>query len=361
MISTIIIYNGLLLYCLIFSYLATNSKNKASRNISLFFVFLGLFLTAALRKGVGADFETYQNIFNNINIYNFHTLEPIFLIVNKALKTIGFTSQSIFVFMAFVNSIFIVLSCNKVKYPEIFIFLYYVYFYLNSLNAMRQETAVCILIYAILVLFEGNIKEYILLVLLATGFHYVSILFLPFILFNKLKYNKRTFFIGIILSILFFRISLVQILAQTGILAGTKYQFYLNLDIYNKATEIGSGIGMVLRYFILIPIFFVKKSYFKIDNLKKRNIIMLLNIILIISIIISLKFYIFHRFVTLFSVSLIYSIMLVLDSKSRWRQVIVTIALVFSLLFFEIDIVNSQKAVPGNKGVTPYVSILSER
>lgn len=361
MISTILIYNSLLVYSVFFSFLASHSKNKGSEYISYIFLFLGLFLVASLRNGVGADFETYQNIFNHIELYDYHRMEPIFLLINKLLRNFGLGNQSIFVFMAFVNSVFIVLSCRKTKYPEIFIFSYFVLFYLNSLNAMRQETAVCILIYAIFQLFEGKRKEYVFFVLFAIGFHYVSIFFLPFVLFTKIKFDKKTIFISVLLSFVFLRVSFVEILAQTGVLAGTKYQFYLNMDIYNRATEIGSGIGMFLRYFILLPTFFISKIDFLKSDLKKRNIVLLLNIVLILSIIISLKFYIFHRFVTLFSVALIYSLLLVLDSKNRWKQVIISLALIFSLIFFEIDIVNSQKSIPGNKGITPYVSILSER
>ncbi|WP_337134196.1 EpsG family protein, partial [Staphylococcus aureus] len=90
------------------------------------------------------------------------------------------------------------------------IFSYVTLIYLNSLNAMRQEIATTILLYALFLLLEGRTKSYILLVLFATGFHYVSVLMLPFVFINKLKYNKKTICITVFLSILFIRFGVVN-------------------------------------------------------------------------------------------------------------------------------------------------------
>ena len=357
MISSLIIYNALLFLCVLSAYLTKISTNSSKKILNVF-TFLLLFGIAALRSGVGSDFEDYVRIFENIDRFKFNQIEPIYFGFNKLLNILGFQAQSIFVVMGAIAAFFAVKASQKTKYPELFIFSYVTLIYLNSLNAMRQEIATTILLYALLLLIEGKTKTYILLVLFATGFHYVSILLLPFVFINKIKYDKKTVFLTALLAFLFIRVGVIEILASSGILSGTKYVFYLNSELYNQSTETGLGniIILVAKHFSLLIPFFIPKSRYPEQLIKFRNATLILNSCLLLVLIASLDFYILHRLVSLFTIANIFSLLLMVEAKIRSRQIWVFVTILLMLFYFENDIHISRKNVPG-KGITPYVTI----
>lgn len=360
MVSSVIVYNFLLFTCTMFSFL-TKFVTQKSKILLNTLTFLVLFVVAALRYNVGSDFEAYVRIFNNIDSFSFNQIEPIYYLFNKFLSSIGFSAQSIFVVMGGIAAFFAVKASQKTKYPHLVILSYITLIYLNSLNAMRQEIATTILLYALFLLMEGRNKQYIFLVLFSSGIHYVSILLLPFVFVNRIKYNRKSIFIFLMLGILFVRFGVVNILASTGILNGTKYVFYLNSELYNQQTETGLANIMVLfsKHFSLLIPFFISKKQISPELIKFRNATLILNCCLLLFLIASLDFYILHRLVSLFTIANIFSLLLLLESKIKTRQIWVLITTILMLFYFENDIRISQKNLPG-KGITPYVTIFEK-
>ena len=360
MISSVIIYNILLFLSVLFAYLSRKSRDT-SKLIFNGLLFFTLFIVAALRNGVGNDYDDYVIIYNHIDVFTFPRIEPIYVLFNKSLNLFGFGAQSIFVLMSAIVAFFVMKSSQKTNYPEVFIFSFVTLYYLSSLNEMRQTAATAILIYAMLLLIEGQTKRYIFLVLFATGIHYISILMLPFVFINKIKYDKKTIFLTAVLALVFVRFGVINILASTGILNGTKYVFYLNSELYNQQTETGLGNIMILlsKHFSLLIPFFISKKKISPELMKLRNATLILNSCLLLFLIASLDFYILHRLVSLFTIANIFSLLLLLESKIKTRQIWVLITTILMLFYFENDIRISQKNLPG-KGITPYVTIFEK-
>lgn len=360
MLSTFFIYNSVMVVSVLFAFLSRIAKDNTGRRISLAITFLSLFLISALRSGVGADFENYETIFNNIDYFTADRIEPGFLWINKFLSYLGFPAQSIFVVMAFIVAYFVVLASRKVRRPEQLVLAYCLLFYLDSLNIIRQAAATAILLYAILCLIDRENKRFLLFVLLATSLHYSAILFLPIIFVNNIKFDKKMLLLTVLLTIVFIRISVIEILINSSVLSGTKYNFYLGSTIYNFESGFWSTVLFLLRYIVLFVAFLIPRRYYPQNLQRFRNITLILNVLLLLSIAVYFKFYIFHRFVSLFSVSLILSMVLVSQAKIRWRQPLILLCVIVPLIFFENDIRVFEKSLPG-KGITPYKTVFERK
>ena len=360
MIHTILIYNSLLFLSTFASQISKFASIKAKGILNIF-TFLLLSAVAGFRSGVGSDYEAYVSIFYNIDSFTFFRIEPLYYLLNQILKYLGFQAQSVFIVMGMIAAYFAVKSSNKVSHPGIFIFSYITLIYLNSLNAVRQEIATTILLFAILLLVEGHSKKFIFLVLFATGFHYISIVFLPFVFINKINYTKKTMVLILLLGLVFIRFGILELLISTGILSGTKYSFYLYSDMYNgtTGTSLTSIFVLISKHFSLLIPFFISKKMISPELFKFRNATLILNSCLLLSIIMSLDLYILHRLVSLFTIANIFSIILLLESKLKTKQIWGLVTIVLMLFYFENDIRISQKNLPG-KGITPYVTIFEK-
>lgn len=367
MLETFGIYNAALVISVMAAFFYQRNEIRYKRKILLIISFLPLFLVSALRYKVGADFEEYSYIYKYIENYSTLFLgyedhiEPIYYIINYSLKLLELDSQLIYVVTSFISLYFVFKSGIKIGRLDLFLLMYVLVFYLNSLNAIRQETAICILIYALICLIKEDNIKFIVYTFIAAGFHYISLAILPILLLNKIvKINKKYLFISIFVFIFLIKFSIADILISTNLLSGTKYQVYLYMDIYKKETEIGSGLGILVKYLPVILVLLVPITSFKPSILHFRNITMILNLSLLFSFAISMNFYIFHRFISLFSVSIIFSVVLLYFSNIKIKKIILLLSITSSLLFFEADIQRSDKTIEGNKAISPYTSILSD-
>lgn len=362
MLETFFIYNTSLFFSVFFAWVANNCKAVLVRNIFVILSFSILFFLAAIRDNVGADFENYIEIYNTIEQFGIDKLEPIFYSINFLLRLFDIHYQYLFVIIAFISLFFVFKTGLRIKHLDLVVLLYVIIFYLNSLNALRQETAVTILMYSIICLINRENKKFILFVFLASGFHYVSLLFLPLVILIRFNYNFIILTFTLVSSFILLKFNFVEILLNTGILVGTKYQVYLFMDIYNKGTEVGSGLGMISRYFIVFPLLFLSKAYYYKQDILLRNISLYLCSLLLVSVSISMNFYVFHRLVSLFSIGLLFAVITIYRSRlnKAIKFGIISISILLSLTFFELDIQLSQKSLGENKAISPYTTIFRE-
>ncbi|WP_049372727.1 EpsG family protein [Haemophilus parainfluenzae] len=355
MLETFFIYDLMLFISIILVFFAEIAKVIKLKHVFFILALLPLFLVSALRENTGADYSHYVDIYNNLDYYNENwPLEIGFYYLNKLYMLFGLHHQFIFVTMAAIQCLFLYLCLTKSKCPSLFLASYILLFYLSSLNEMRQSLSMVIILYACFLLFENKYMKYILLVGLSSLFHNVSFLFFPLILLRFFRVSRIAMMVVIFLCYFVLSFNIIDLVLELNILSGTKYQGYLSMDEYARETNIGSGLGMIFQYFILLPFIFLRKDRFATE---KYNIVVLINIFVLLSLFISIKFYIFNRILSAFSIALILSVELLVDSRLKLNKIILFLCFSFWVVLYHKDILDSNKEFGKNKQISPYTSI----
>jgi hypothetical protein len=322
-------------------------------------LFIVLWIPAAIRYGIGTDYFSYVDYYNDIKYGGIsRKLEVGFIFIYKLLIMLNLDVQWFFVITSFFTILFTLLSFKKHFYFSVLLYNLFL-LYLYSYNIVRQALAVAIVMYAISNIIRGNAKKYVFLVCMASLFHISAILFLPFFLFSKINYKITIpLMIIIILSIVQMDIkSFIENLPMVG-----KYAFYFNNSFYG-VQGIQSVAGILVR---AIPIFFavlLSKKIFK-ENCG-YNFIIVLSFSYLMALILARKFFIFYRLIQLFLIAQVFIIPLLLKSirpssifYSSLRYGIFFLVIVFNLFIYERYITNTKNEIfNGVRNIIPYESI----
>jgi hypothetical protein len=167
--------------------------------------FLILFLVLGLQNNVGTDYNSYIQIYKNIqsinstywleigNIYFITILKYIFNYPN--IIFIGYSFFNVMFFYKFLknNSKFIGLS--------LFIFITGTYLYPMSFSGLRQILAIMILSYSTTFLKENNKIKFITFGFLAFLFHKSAIIVMPVYYLSKFNFKKRLLLFTLLFSL----------------------------------------------------------------------------------------------------------------------------------------------------------------
>lgn len=257
----IMITNAIFLSALFFSLPIFN--NKKTPFVILSFGVLYLFL--ALRYGYGNDYFSYYNIHSALNEGRSAWGENDFLFRHLNLLIPNFYFMVATISFFYIITIFFLVKSNltiKRYWFAILLLLINPYLFLNHLSSLRQTIAICFFIYAVHFATKKKLMSYIILVVIASGFHKSSLILLPlYFLFSESRINKKGFIgIGGILIFLF-----VTPFFET-IINRVLYYF----PTYNYYVE--QGINNSLRS-TLITSFFFFLIIFNINKLKGKEII----------------------------------------------------------------------------------------
>ena len=165
----------------------------------LIFIFSILTLLSALRNiSVGVDTSQYYEAYKLIGTIEWNELDKLryeigFSLLCKVLNYISSNPQLLLIVTSiFINSsvgLFIYRNSNNVVLSSFIFITYNLYF--NYMNIMRQAIAIAIVLFAYEYLKNKKIIKYSILVLIASLFHTSSIICLLFIIFSKVKYDKK--------------------------------------------------------------------------------------------------------------------------------------------------------------------------
>ena len=209
----------MLIYILIFIFLSILSVEydliSFNRKSPLIIIILLLALLAGLRDiGVARDYKNYQMIFDLI--YDLVTkndgvflpiFEPGFMAIVVLFRYMFIYNYgvAIMLFFAFSSITLKVISFDKFAINPFLAILFYFsnYYVLHEMTQIRVGFASALFLISLIYLLKGNHTKFILLILLATLFHYTSILYLLILLFNKNSLNKYLYTGFIILAIIF--------------------------------------------------------------------------------------------------------------------------------------------------------------
>lgn len=221
----------------------TNEKIKIKLEVVLS---LCLSFFSGFRYMVGKDFYNYDyqfmKISQNFNYYN--DVEIGHKVLIKLCSTFGFNSQMMFllyaVFTIFLIARFIRLQSNDIVLSWM-LFICIGPFYLSSFNGMRQWLAVALFANAINELSNKKFRNYIILISIATLFHYSSIVLIGFYFLIKREKLGLTHIISIYV--------LIQILCITGIMG-----FLMNTLHANEFYESSRTTKMDSTYMLFLII-----------------------------------------------------------------------------------------------------------
>ncbi len=177
-------------------------------------VSLGLILISSLRFGIGFDYWTYLEIFEDIrtlpwNTVVSYTFEPGFNIFVKLCWLFCPSGQAVYaVFSVLAVGLVALFSYRYSPLPwlSMFAFLTLNYYYM-SMNLLRQAIAGIICLYAYQFCKERKLVPFLLVVVLAASFHKTALILLPVYFLAQIALTKITlavygglFFLGFVFA-----------------------------------------------------------------------------------------------------------------------------------------------------------------
>lgn len=315
---------------------------KGKRILTIIFSSFPLFFVAAFRYGVGTDYFNYIRVFNLIKQGVFYK-EYIYNLLNVFILNTNLDIQWIFVICAGIFCIFTYSAIyEQSPYPLISIFLLVgMTHYFAFLNIMRQLISAAILLYSLKYIERRNIKAYIFWIIVACGFHFTSIFFLPFYWAYNIKLSPQKAIILSVLVIVFERAIESRIIT---IISETSLSWYLNSKYDTQV------VGYV---YILVQIAIDIIAIYGFDNSIRYRTLFSIQFVNTIVSFFSGRIVLIERFRYLFGFPAIILIPMALKNINNKTLKVITIFGVVIAFFIYSYLVTTK----GNNGVLPYRSI----
>lgn len=369
MAITYIIYNLILIFSTFFIFLAEKRKAKTEKFIYILISFSIIFIPAAIRYNIGADYFSYVNIFNEIKFNSDDYNKEIgFYFLNKLLIYLDADVQWLFVITSFIIYSFVYAS-YPYKNKALFHFVFITTFYLVSYNLVRTAIVYSISTYilSILLFQKKNIFLILLFIIIASLFHKSAILVLSipllYIIIPKRIFNFRSFSIICLISLVFFfifREKILDIIFNLPIIKFLGYDKYIH-SIYASKVEYNFGIGIILSTLPFLVIIAFSKELNN-ENIK-NNLIIIGCLIYIFAIICNSTFIIFSRVERLFIFIIPLSLIVFLECKKIHRIIrgcFLIYVIFWYTLSFEMNINIFRSTECAGSRISPYVSIFNK-
>ncbi len=363
MLHTFLIYNGILFFSTFFVLLYEKNKSRSIAGLFLAVAFLVIFVPAAIRYNIGADYWSYAKIFNEFNSSYGVKQEIGFELLLAVLHFLNLPVEYFFVITSFVIYFFLFLAYPK-NGATLYHFMYMVSFYLVSYNLIRTAIVLSLILYFIKLYIEKrNFIVQIVLIIIAFLFHKSAVLimlplFLIAIGFHRIFYNKTViFFAAIVVGIIFlFRYSVFDWLMRSGVVELFGYENYLSSNYYKEA-EFHSGLGFWLKASpLLIMLFYSKRFVDRYGSVAITSAFLLfIAYIGMAAVEIISRVQRFFIFGNIFAVLVFY-----LSRGIRHRKIILLYCVLLGLLFYQIDINSHRSDQCGGSRISPYVSLFNK-
>ena len=246
-----IIYFVLAGFIPLYGFLTHANRNNFRKKQFVFVVFGIMTLISALRAStIGIDLDLhYAKNYELISSVNWSDI-PVFATLKQYevgycyfTKLLTYISTDVQFYIIFTSVViygvhgyfFYKKSEDVILSSSLFMFFCLFYMYMNI---VRQAVAVSILLMAYLIFSESkkkvhNYVVFVLLVILASGFHSSAILCLVYLLFDKLKFTKIHMLLGIVVTALIYvGYSSVYKFALSILGGNDKYSSYLDSEEY---------------------------------------------------------------------------------------------------------------------------------
>lgn len=319
-------------------------KNK--KFLHVFLSLIPLCIISAIRYDVGWDYlGTYTVGFKVIGYgYNIHyfTEEPFNILVRIIYYFSNAKNEWLFIICSLITFIFLSLGLknNSKNIPVSILLILLSRYYFLSMNIVRQGISMAIFFYSIKYIKEKNLKKYILFILLASCFHMMSIIYLPFYFICQYDFSKKNNIIKM-MTLLF-----LGIISYAFILKFTKYGMYVGSKFDSNNFMIHE---FLLSFSLLFCSLFVKKKS------KDYEYRIFYNLTLVYFVLSSLSFILptSDRICWLFYIHVIAFIPLLINKTRGVEKVFISVIL-FSILSTSFYM---QTVVGDSYSVLPYMTI----
>lgn len=184
--------------------------------IGYIFFFILISILPGFQYGVGTDYFSYENIYNNASVleYYFNTKEYAFYYLVKCIHLFSDDSKFFFGIVAILQSLLITFIFIKFKAHNFVVFLlFFCFFSITNLmhtqmNIIRVSFSIYLFILSLLYKFEGRILVSLFFLFLGVLFHKSTLAMLPFFIIPVriygFIYGKPAFFFLMFLSVFLF-------------------------------------------------------------------------------------------------------------------------------------------------------------
>ena len=364
-----IIYILMMLYSLLFAYLAMKVKKKNNKFIFIILAVFPIFFVSAFRYDVGTDYlyryaNDYLDFSSGVDIVN---IEFLFKILMKICLCFSNDYVILFIVTSFLIIFFLVLSIYKNSKNIFLSFAVFLLggFFFQSLNLVRQYIAIAIIIFSYKYMFN-NKKKWILSIIIATLFHSVSLIFVCAILLYKKEINIKEFIIAIAMVIILGNVVLnlfFNIVATSNYNNIQKYAAYFNK--YGKI-NFSSLIPEILIYIYFYYISYKTKKIECTDICKfEKNLFLNLQTISILLVLMNRYSELFFRVKLLFTSFQILSIpyyyelnkRLIANKSKEGIKKIYSFAMIMIILGVLTTKTIYSNFIKGNEEILPYKTI----
>lgn len=331
-VNIIILFFSVLIYGLNSSKKLSNKINKRQNMIFLFCSFLILVFFSGFRGDFTSDYKNYTSLFHTYNLYSLPEVLTINSYQEKGYvvfsRLIGeFTSDPMYL-MLFSSILIVLLFFKEFKRESSIVWLSTLLFinigaYYTSFNIMRHIMAVAIIFAGSKFTYNREFFKFLVVVLIASSFHTVAFVFIPFYFILNIKYNKRNFIaitLGSVITTIFIR-DILNIIFRFG------FQRYANYEYGMTGSNLTSAVVPIA---ILLFVLFYKNSI----NLKKIKAKIWFNATFYYAIfsVLGLRIQMIQRFAEFFAPYILLLIPLVISNIKNKNQKIIYYYLIVTFL-----------------------------
>ena len=269
--------SSLILYLTVFVaatyFIAKSTIYKNIYNIVCIIGMMILIVFAAGRFHVGTDMNTYMNMFERYSTYTWPEFfanidsDLLFAIISKITYSLGgrVLTWGTFAFLI----VFPVYTTLRKQYPDaslgVAFFAFLCLYYALSFNITRQFIAIAIIFWGMKFVFQNRLIPFLLVVIVATGFHVSApIAFLVWFLWNHkencaVKGRKRiAFLIGVAILVFLYQSAIEFVTNNIDALS--------SYASYAETSTIGQNRDLYLNLLELAVLLFFKRFLCKKDE-----------------------------------------------------------------------------------------------
>lgn len=301
-----VFYWGICVFGIFCSALVQFLKDKVSKHFFLFAFFFVMLVFSALRVNIGTDYDGHYQIYNELARGNLSvgSSEPLYMLINLFCINFGLGFPSVIVISSFCT-LYPIYRIARTEDKPLLLLFYFLQMYLIGYCLVRQYMAISFEIFGLyLWFFKLKRKQGFLFMILGCLVHVSMWIFL--IVFLSAAIFKVNNILTVVLSVAVFLVSLKSNMILDFVFSlakRTKYGVYtdiLNKD--NKAVELGTGLGVLLRFITYYILYYLNCKNQK--DTKYKNFFNVAFLALVVSDALSLKILILTRLRFVFQIVL---------------------------------------------------------
>ncbi|KYG30595.1 EpsG family protein [Alkalihalobacillus trypoxylicola] len=264
----------------VFAELSLKVKSKIMKVLCFIIMITLPSFLFAVRYGIGTDYYSYLNSFEQVRNGNSIRLEWGYEGLNKIVAFLGGEVELVFFITGIIMFSFIFLALKNYRNilsPGIGMFMFMLLYYQMSFNTVRQVVTMSIVLYSMKFIKERQLIKFTILIIFASGFHNSALLFFPVYFIYELIGKKNR---GVYKFFLYFLI-LAAIFSMDKILLPV-LSLNPELDYYVKYLEndktLDTGLGFLIRS---LPFLIIGFYLFKFLKIRDRFLIFYSSIFII--------------------------------------------------------------------------------